>query len=420
MGATMNRLTDFTRLAQYAGSGCEKYDRRGEIFGREDVIPLWVADMDFPAPDFVTRALSARLADGAFGYAKPDAEHFRAIADWLCEQHGWHVCPSHILPVPGVVPAMAMAIRAFTSPGARVIIQPPVYFPFFQVVRDQGRTLRENPLVENDGRYEMDFEALAEQAQDAEMLLLCNPHNPGGRAWSIEELEQVATICARHGVMVVSDEIHMDLTYPGVTHTPFAHAAGHAGVRWMTVSAPGKTFNTAGIGGGFAVVVDSTEREAFDRERRGMHLGEGSVFGLVAMKAAYAGGSDWPAELMTHIAHNRDRVIAAVADLPIEPMWPESTYLLWLDCRGMGLSDAEEDPGDLALQRFFIDEAGLGLSQGIIFGEPGRGFMRINLATPTRVIDRAMQQLRAAFGKHGAIDGLGFREIRDRADSPSD
>ncbi|MDR9426356.1 MAG: aminotransferase class I/II-fold pyridoxal phosphate-dependent enzyme, partial [Marinobacter sp.] len=169
MGATMNSLTDFTRLAQYAGSGCEKYDRRGEIFGREDVIPLWVADMDFPAPDFVTRALSARLADGAFGYAKPDAEHFRAIADWLCEQHGWHVCPSHILAVPGVVPAMAMAIRAFTAPGARVIIQPPVYFPFFQVVRDQGRTLQENPLVESDGRYEIDFEALDDQAKDAEM-----------------------------------------------------------------------------------------------------------------------------------------------------------------------------------------------------------------------------------------------------------
>ena len=392
-------LTDFTCLAQYPGSGCEKYDRRAAIFGREDVIPLWVADMDFPAPDFVTEALAERLADGAFGYAKPDAAHFEAIADWLCDQHGWHVCPEQIVPVPGVVPAMAMAIRAFTSPDARVIIQPPVYFPFFQVVRDQGRELVENALVAHDGLYEMDFDQLEEQARDAEMLLLCNPHNPGGRAWSVEELERLATICARHEVMVISDEIHMDLTYAGISHTPFAHAAGHGALRWMTVSAPGKTFNTAGIGGGFAVVVDAGDREVFDRERRGMHLGEGSVFGLVATKAAYTCGEDWPDELMAHVARNRDRVIEAVADLPIEPMMPESTYLLWLDCRGMGLSDAEEDPEDMALQRFFIDEAGLGLSQGIIFGEPGRGHMRINLATPTRVIDRAMAQLREAFGK---------------------
>ncbi|MGM0516155.1 MAG: MalY/PatB family protein [Pseudomonadota bacterium] len=392
--------TDFTRLAQYPGSGCEKYDRRAEIFGRGDVIPLWVADMDFPAPDFITEALAERLADGAFGYAKPDAGYFEAIADWLGGRHGWHVTPEQIVPVPGVVPAMAMALRAFTSPDARVIIQPPVYFPFFQVVRDQGRELVENPLVEREGRYEMDFDRLEEQAREAEMLLLCNPHNPGGRAWSIEELERLATICARNEVMVISDEIHMDLTYPGVGHTPFAHAAGHGGLRWMTVSATGKTFNIAGIGGGYAVVVDPEDREVFDRERRGMHLGEGSVFGLVATKAAYTHGADWPEELMAHIARNRDHVIEAIEDLPIEPMIPEATYLLWLDCRGMGLSDAATDPGDIALQRFFIDRAGLGLSQGIIFGEPGRGFMRINLATPTRVIDRAMTQLHEAFDRH--------------------
>ncbi|WP_410473324.1 MalY/PatB family protein [Guyparkeria sp. TX1] len=399
--------TDFTRLAQYPGSGCEKYDRRGEIFGRDDVIPLWVADMDFPAPDFVTEALAERLADGAFGYAKPTSEHVEAITGWLAGQHDWPVGPEAIVPVPGVVPAMAMAIRAFTSPGARVIIQPPVYFPFFQVVRDQGRELVENRLVERDSpdgsrRYQMDFEALEQQARDAEMLLLCNPHNPGGRAWNEAELGEVAAICARHDVMVISDEIHMDLTYPGIRHTPFARVADAFGCRWFTVTAPGKTFNTAGIGGGYAVIPDPQVRKRFDRECRGMHLGEGSVFGLTALKAAYTQGAHWPAELMRHVAGNRDRVIEAVRDLPIEPMAPEATYLLWLDCRGMGLSDAASDPEDRALQRFFIDEAGLGLSQGIIFGEPGRGYMRINLATPTRVIDRAMAQLREAWEKRMA------------------
>ncbi|MFI9651196.1 PatB family C-S lyase [Guyparkeria halopsychrophila] len=413
MGAPMSAdapSTDFTRLAQYPGSGCEKYDRRAEIFGRDDVIPLWVADMDFPAPDFVTDALAERLADGAFGYAKPSEGHLEAITGWLAGQHDWQVGAETIVPVPGVVPAMAMAIRAFTSPGARVIIQPPVYFPFFQVVRDQGRERVENPLVEQvspDGirGYGMDFEALEAQAREAEMLLLCNPHNPGGRAWNEAELGEVAAICSRHDVMVISDEIHMDLTYPGIRHTPFARVADSAGCRWFTVTAPGKTFNTAGIGGGYAVIPDAEIRKRFDRERRGMHLGEGSVFGLTALKAAYTHGAKWPAELMAHVASNRDRVIEAVADLPIEPMWPEATYLLWLDCRGMGLSDAATDPGDTALQRFFIDEAGLGLSQGIIFGEPGRGYMRINLAAPTRIIDRAMAQLRAAWGKRVAGRG---------------
>lgn len=399
--------TDFTRLAQYPGSGCEKYDRRAEIFGRDDVIPLWVADMDFPAPDFVTEALAARLADGAFGYAKPTTEHVEAITGWLAGQHDWHVVTETIVPVPGVVPAMAMAIRAFTRPEARVIIQPPVYFPFFQVVRDQGRTLVGIPLLEQASsdsgrRYVMDFEALEAQAAEAEMLLLCNPHNPGGRAWNADELGQLAAICARHDVMVISDEIHMDLTYPGIRHTPFARVAEAAGCRWFTVTAPGKTFNTAGIGGGYAVIPNAELRTRFDEERRGMHLGEGSVFGLTALKAAYNQGAQWPAELMRHIAVNRDRVIEAIEDLPIEPMAPEATYLLWLDCRGMGLSDAARDPEDRALQRFFIDEAGLGLSQGIIFGESGRGYMRINLATPTRVIDQAMAQLRQAWARRQA------------------
>lgn len=399
--------TDFTRLAQYPGSGCEKYDRRAEIFGRDDVIPLWVADMDFPAPDFVTEALAARLADGAFGYAKPTTEHVEAITGWLAGQHDWHVVTETIVPVPGVVPAMAMAIRAFTRPEARVIIQPPVYFPFFQVVRDQGRTLVGIPLLEQASsdsgrRYVMDFEALEAQAAEAEMLLLCNPHNPGGRAWNADELGQLAAICARHDVMVISDEIHMDLTYPGIRHTPFARVAEAAGCRWFTVTAPGKPFNTAGIGGGYAVIPNAELRTRFDEERRGMHLGEGSVFGLTALKAAYNQGAQWPAELMRHIAVNRDRVIEAIEDLPIEPMAPEATYLLWLDCRGMGLSDAARDPEDRALQRFFIDEAGLGLSQGIIFGESGRGYMRINLATPTRVIDQAMAQLRQAWARRQA------------------
>ena len=392
--------TDFECLAQFPGSGCEKYDQRHRIFGREDVLPLWVADMDFPAPDFITQALTQRLTYPAFGYIKPDARYFAAIRHWLESQHHWQPQPDSIIPLPGVMPGMSMAINAFTQPDEAIIIQPPVYFPFFGVVRDNQRPLLENRLVLEDGVYRINFEQLEAQAADASMLLLCNPQNPGGRVWSPDELRQLIAICQRHDVLVVADEIHMDLTYSGISHTPFARIARAEGfVNWVMLTAPGKTFNTAGIGGGYAVIEQPHLRKAFYREKQRWHLNDTSVFGQIALQVAYEQGADWPETLMAHIEQNRQLVVAALKDTPIQPLTPQATYLLWLDCRGLGFSDAKADPQDQRLQQFFIEQAGLGLSQGMIFGEPGRGFMRLNLATPSRLITQAMEQLDAALAQ---------------------
>jgi len=392
--------TDFERLAQFPGSGCEKYDRRAAIFGREDVLPLWVADMDFPAPDFITRALEQRLSHPAFGYVKPDQRYFDAITHWLESQHHWKPKPDSIVPVAGVVPGMSMAINAFTQVDEPVIIQPPVYFPFFGVVQDNARLLLQNPLVLKAGFYRINFEQLEAQAADASMLLLSNPHNPGGRAWNADELARLISICKRHDVLVVADEIHMDLTYEGVVFTPFAKVAREQGfTNWIMLTAPGKTFNTAGIGGGYAVIEDARLRKAFCKEKQRWHLNDTTVFSQTALIAAYEQGGSWPGELMQFIAQNRDRVEAALKDTPIDVLTAEATYLLWLDCRKLGFSDPATDPQDLGLQNFFIEQAGLGLSQGIIFGEPGRGFMRLNLATPSRIIDQAMTQLHRALSE---------------------
>ena len=385
---------DFETQHQFAGSGCEKYDRREAIFGTDDVIPLWVADMDFAAPPFVEAAIRERLTHPAFGYVQPDARHFEAIRGWLQRQHDWTVETDWIVRVPNVVPGMVMAIEAFSYPDDGIIIQPPVYFPFFQIVEDNHRQLLTNPLIERDGRYEMNFDQLETLASEAKMLLLCNPHNPGGRAWTPEELAKVAEICARHDVLVIADEIHMDLTYPGVRHTPFATVAGKAD--FLMLSSPGKTFSVAGIGGGYAVIPDPQIRARFERRRGQLHLGNGSIFSLIALESAYEQGDKWPTAVMRHIAANRDRVIETLDALPGRPitaMLPEATYLLWLDCRGLGMDDK-------TLQDFFVHQARLGLSAGVVFDpgpdNSGSGYMRLNLATPATVIEQAMEQLREA------------------------
>jgi len=378
----------FARCYQYAGMGCEKYDRRREIFGTEAVIPLWVADMDFAAPDCVVDALADRVRQAAFGYACRMPGWSAAISDWLRERHQWQIAPEWLISTAGVVPSLALAIQQFTVEGEGVIIQPPVYFPFFGVVTDNRRRLLCNPLREVSGRYQMDFDQLEKLLPEAAMLLLCNPHNPGGRAWTAEELSRLAELCARHGVMVISDEIHMDLHYPGQRHIPFAKVAGDT--PFMTVTSAGKTFNTAGIGGGYTVVPDPDIRRAYLQAQQALHLGGETVFALLAVEAAYREGKDWPAALMAQVAANRDRVLDACRDLPIRPMMPEATYLLWLDCREMGLSDQ-------ALVDFFVYQAGLGLSPGRLFGKQGSGFMRMNLASPASVIDEALRRLRVAF-----------------------
>ena len=381
---------DFTTAYQRAGIGCEKYDKRKDIFGTDKLIPLWVADMDFAVPTYITQALVERVSLPVYGYAERMHNWGNAVSNWLLQRHQWSVENDWLLPSAGVVPSLALAIQAFSQPGDGIIIQAPVYFPFFSLVRENQRELLLNPLRERDGRYQMDFEQLECLAAQARIMILCNPHNPGGRAWTAVELSEVARICQRHNVLVLSDEIHMDLTYRGFSHIPFARVAGDC--PHITTTSVGKTFNTAGIGGGYTIIPDPQLRKPLQNKQNIFHLNGENVFSLTVTEAAYRHGQDWPEALMDHIAHNRDRVLKTCRDTPIRPMQAEATYLLWLDCRQMGMNDE-------SLHAFFVTQAGLGLSVGSIFGEQGSGFMRINLATTPGIIEQAMQQLEQALAR---------------------
>ncbi|WP_051079108.1 MalY/PatB family protein [Methyloversatilis thermotolerans] len=373
------------------GTASVKHDGRTEVFGTDAVVPLWVADMDFAAPPAVTEALLARARHPVYGYTLyPDAA-FDALMRWLAARHGWNVAREHIHFCPGVVPTLYAAVQAFTRPGDLVIVQPPVYPPFFSAVRDTGRRVAENPLIERDGRWTMDFDHLEGCAAraGAKLLLLCSPHNPVGRVWSHEELDRLLEIARRHDLVVLSDEIHADLLYPGVRHVPLATLT-RPGDRVLTAVAPSKTFNIPGLGLS-ALIADDAERKAVEAAFGQLHVGASNPFSLAALEAAYRDGGPWLDALMRYLEATRDEVINTLAHrLPrIHAYAPEGTYLMWLDCRALGLDDA-------ALRDLFVHDAGLGLNAGISFGSGGSGHMRLNLASPRAVIRDALERLRRA------------------------
>ncbi len=385
-------LFDFDRVIPRAGTDSVKWDGRRGYFGTEDVLPMWVADMDFAAPEAVTRALTERAAHPVYGYTLfPDSVH-EALIDWMKTRHGWAIERDWILMVPGVVPSLHAATLAFAGAGEGVIVQPPVYFPFFSSVTTPGRRLIENPLVEENGRYHMDFAHLEQCAAqtDARMLMLCSPHNPVGRVWDAGELREVLRIAHEHGLVVLSDEIHHDLLYPGEKHIPLALLADDPG-DIVTAVAPSKTFNIPGLGLS-ALIVSNPEhraklRQAFDL----LHVIGSNPFSVAAFAAAYREGGPWLDALMAYLAGTRDLVVAYLAQhLPgIRPSMPEGTYLIWLDCRGLGLDDA-------GLKRFFIEEARVGMNPGTVFGTGGGGFMRLNIGAPRAVVMEALERMRHA------------------------
>ena len=389
-------MFDFDRLIERNGSDSEKWDGRAEKFGRADVVPLWVADMDFAAAPEIVAALSARAAHPVYGYTRVNEEVFAALEQWLARRWGWSLPRDELRLAPGVVPSIHAAILAFTGPGDGVIVQPPVYPPFFSAVRTLGRTVLENPLVGKPGAsglgYEMDFDGLERLAAGgARLLLLCSPHNPLGRVWRESELRTVLEIARRHGLTVFSDEIHADLVLSGMRHIPLATLAD-ADERLLTAVAPSKTFNIPGLGLSALATGHAALREAVDRVFASWHWQAGNPFSLAAFLAAYRHGEDWLDALLEYLRVSRD-----VAACEIGRLWPgvvplpaQATSLLWLDCRQLGLSDD-------ALQHFFIDRCGLGLSPGVQFGTGGRGFMRLNFATGRERLLQAIRQAAPAF-----------------------
>lgn len=382
-------MWNFDEIINREGTDCIKYDWRSEVFGKADVIPMWVADMDFRTPSFVTDAISERLKHEILGYSfRPDS-YFDAFIGWVSALHGWNIRREWIEFSPGVVPALNMCTLAYTDAGDEIIIQPPVYTPFHGAVKDHGRKLLYNNLKETAGGWVMDFEGLRKTITPAtKMIIISNPHNPVGRAWQHAELAELVDICYTNGIVILSDEIHSDLVLPGNVHVPLASLSDRAAAITVTCMAPSKTFNLAGLSTSSMIISDAGLREKYRNVLVGLHLHLGNIFGNVASEAAYSKGSEWRSEMIRYIQGNIDLVIDYChAHLPqIKPVKPEATYMMWLDCRQMGLSAKD-------LHRFFIEKAGVGMNEGSAFGPGGEGFMRINLACPRSVVEKALKQI---------------------------
>lgn len=376
-----------------------KHDFKKENGKADDILPLWVADMDFRSPDSVVEALKKAVDHGIFGYSRADESYFDAVAAWYQKRHHLTLQPEWMTCTPGIVFALSIAVRAFTQEGDAVLIQPPVYHPFSRAILRNKRTLVENPLVLKDGHYEMDLEELEQKVLDehVKLMILCNPHNPVGRVWTREELTALADICLRHHVYVISDEIHGDFVWQGHEQTPYASISEEACLHSMMCTAPSKTFNLAGMATSNLFIPDPEMRRKFRSELLDVGQENMNRLGLFACRAAYEGGGEWLDQLIGYLAGN----LALVRDFcknrvpQIQLVEPEGTYLAWLDCRELGMTDDE-------LMAFFSNEAKVWLDPGTHSGEQGSGFMRFNLGSSRSVIAQALDQIEAAWKKRNA------------------
>lgn len=390
---------DFNRIIDRTGSGSYKYCRLQENFGRTDLFPLWVADMEFETPPFITEALRRRLDHSLFGYTITPDELWQSIQSWLLDRHGWHVEQEWLTFIPGIVKGIGMVVNCMLKVGERVIIQPPIYHPFRLVPQDNGVEVVMNPLIEyHDAEglhYRMDFEGLEALARDPRnrLLILSNPHNPAGIVWDRDTLIRVADICDRNNVLVISDEIHADMALFGHRHIPFASVSDAATNCSITFGAPSKTFNIAGIVSSYAIVPNPQIRERFYGWLCANEFNEPTIFSIIATIAAFTPeGDEWRRQMLAYVEDN----VRFVEDfccrhLPkIHPMRPEASFLVWLDCRELGLSHD-------ALLDLFINRAKLALNDGASFGIGGEGFMRLNIALSRTALEQALQQLAEAY-----------------------
>jgi cystathionine beta-lyase len=366
------------------------------FFGKNRTLPMWVADMDFISPKSVVDALTARAQHGIYGYTAPTQDFYQSVVRWMQRRHDWEIAPEWICITPGVVPALNMLVRAFVSPGDRVLIQPPVYRPFYRAIENNNAELALNPLVYEDGRYRMDIEDLEAKCRDpkVKMAILCNPHNPVGRVWTREELAQFGEICIDHGVLVVSDEIHGDLIYKGNIFTPFANANDSFSQNSIICTSPSKTFNLAGLQTSCVVIPNEDLRSSFNKVLQSNGLSGISAFGVVAVQAAYDHGEEWLVQLLEYIEDNLKYLEQYIAEhIPqLTVVRPEGTYLVWLDCHRLRL-------GKWELKQFMLEEAKVYFEEGFIFGPEGEGFERINIACPRAILVEALDRIRQTIGK---------------------
>jgi len=383
-------MYDFDKLIDRNGTNAYKLDLREKNFGTNDVIPLWVADMDFAAPPEVQRAIQKRAAHEIYGYTIRKEEFAAAIVDWCKYKHQWDIQADWIEYSPGVVPALAFSILSFSNAGDGIIINTPVYPPFYSVIKGNDRQIIENKLIQSNGRYEIDFDLLEQQASQAntKIYLLCSPHNPVGRVWTKEELSRIHQICDKHGVLVLADEIHSDLALFGHQHTPFATVHADAAMNCLSFMAPSKTFNIAGFSTSYVVSANKSLLRRYQATQNNLQLHMGHLFSGIALTSAYNEGRHWLKELIGYLETNilfvEDFMKHHLSDVSF--FRPEATYLIWLNFKKWNLSQKE-------LNKFMITQAQVGLNDGLSFGTAGEGYLRLNVASPKSVLKTALEQI---------------------------
>lgn len=415
---------NFDKITNRKGTNCLKYDFAVERGKPADVLPLWVADMDFPVSEEISKSLHAAVEHGIYGYTQPKDAYYNAVMNWMERKHNWKTKRKWIVKTPGVVFALGAAVKAFTDPGDAILIQNPVYYPFTNIIRDNNRKVVDNTLVyhpvtertvvpvttddaseqqiNNVGTvspaYQIDFEDFERKIEQehVKLFILCNPHNPVGRVWTVEELQKLGEICLRHHVIVVSDEIHNDFVYPGYEHTVFANVDPRFAEFTLTCTAPSKTFNLAGLQISNIFIPNENLRKAFKAEIDKTGYDEPNALGVVACEAAYRAGEDWLDQLKAYLLKNlnflRDFLQEKIPQIHL--VEPEGTYLVWLDCSELGITGKE-------LDQFIVDKAGLWLDGGSMFGPSGAAFQRVNIACPQATLELALNKLKEAVEGHG-------------------
>lgn len=383
---------NFDEVISREGTNCEKFDARTQIFGRADVIPMWVADMDFAAPPAVVEAIRKRAEHPILGYSYRSDNYWQSIIGWVDRHSGWKIQREWLDFTPGVVSGIVYALRAFTEPGDRIVIQPPVYHPFARQIRLNDRVVVNNPLRETNGHYEIDFEDLDRKLAGAKVLLMSSPHNPTGRVFTREELTRIGQLCVKHDVLILSDEIHGDIVYAPQKFIHIASINETIAARTLTFIAPSKTFNIAGLSTSVSIVPNPILNQRLQEEYAKTHADQGNIFGAVALEAAYTHGDEWLEQLLQYLKGNVDYVCNFLQErIPsIHCVPPQGTYLMWLDFREWGMTHEE-------IYQFLIDKAGWGVNEGSMFGEEGCGWMRVNIATQRSVLKQAMEQLYQAW-----------------------
>ena len=388
-----NMMKNFDEIIERKNTLSVKWDDMKSIFGDGDLLPMWVADMDFRPPEQVLTAMKQRVDHGVFGYTLLGESTSNAITSWTSRRHLWEIEPSWLLYSPGVVPSIALAIQAFTEPGDKVLLQSPVYTPFFNMIENNMREVVNSPLRLDHGRYEIDFVDFENKLKTGvKLFLLCSPHNPAGRVWREDELRKMAELCKQYGVIIASDEIHADLVAPPYQHIPLASLEEAFSDFVITFMAPSKTFNLAGLQASFMVIPDRKLREKVARVQAREGFFTLNTFGIIAMEAAYTSGEQWLDHALQYIRSNIELLIEEVKqNIPlIDVIDPEGTYLIWIDCRKTGLDDRE-------LRKRLLEKAKLGVNFGDAYGPGGEGFIRINAACSRDLMLEGIARLKKAF-----------------------